>query len=105
MTSKVESVNHIPIRLTDERWRHIVENHNDIASFYFEILETVANPEFVFDGDYGELWAVKHISLRKVIMVIYREFQVQNAGFVITAFFTTKLKKLFKRRIIWRRQL
>jgi hypothetical protein len=42
MTNTVYSVNHVPVRLTDERWRHIVGNHNDLASYYFEVLETVA---------------------------------------------------------------
>ena len=27
----VKSVNNVPIRLTDERWIHIVENHDDLA--------------------------------------------------------------------------
>ena len=104
MTNVVYSVNHLPIRLTDERWRHIVANHNDLASYYFEVLETVANPEFIFAGDAGELWAVQHFSHRKMLLVIYREFAAQNDGFIITAFFTSKIKKLFQRRILWQRQ-
>ena len=104
MASTVYSVNHILIRLTDERWRHIVENHNDLASHYFEVLETVAHPECVFESDAGELWAVQYISRRKVILVIYREFALQNDGFIITAFFTSKIKKPFKRSILWQRQ-
>ena len=30
------SVNGTPIRLTYERWFHITENHDDLASYYFE---------------------------------------------------------------------
>jgi len=104
MTNTIYSINHVSIRLTDERWRHIVENHNDLASYYFEVLETVAHPEFVFGGDAGELWAAQLLTRRKAIVVLYREFALQNDGFIITAFFTTKIKKLFKRRILWQRQ-
>lgn len=28
----------VPIRLTDERWFHIVENHDDLAGHYDEVL-------------------------------------------------------------------
>ena len=38
------SVNNIPIRLTGERWTHIVENHEDMAGYYFDVLEAVNNP-------------------------------------------------------------
>lgn len=104
MTSTVYSVNNISIRLTDERWFHIVENHEDIAGYYFDVLETIANPTFVFEGDRDDFWAVKLISERKAILVIYKELKKQNDGFVITAFFTTKIQKLLRRKIIWKQQ-
>ncbi len=34
------SINNIPIRLPKERWFHITENHDDLASYFHEILET-----------------------------------------------------------------
>ena len=101
MTYTTYSVNGVPIRLTDERWTHIVENHDDVAGYYFDVLETVANPGWVFEGDYDELWAVKLISKRKAMLVIYKESREQNDGFIITAFFTTKVRKLLTRRILW----
>ena len=39
------SVAGVPIRLTYERWFHIVENHDDVAGYYDDILETVENPD------------------------------------------------------------
>ena len=42
-----ESVDGVPIRLTAERWVHIVENHDEVAGYYEEVLETVADPEVV----------------------------------------------------------
>jgi hypothetical protein len=40
----------VPIRLTDERWFHIVENHDDLAGYYDEVLETIENPETILQG-------------------------------------------------------
>lgn len=62
MTNIACSVNNIPIRLTNERWMHIVENHDDIAGYYFDVLETVVNPTWILSGDKAELWAVKPVS-------------------------------------------
>lgn len=104
MTNTIYSVNNIPIRLTDERWTHIVENHDDIAGYYFDVLETIANPAWIFEGDENEFWAVKLISERKAILAIYKESKEQNDGFIITAFFTTKIQKLLRRKIIWQQQ-
>ncbi len=104
MTNITYSVNDVPIRLTDERWNHIVENHDDIAGYYFDVLETVDSPSWIFKGDEDELWAAKLIAEKKVILVIYKEQKEQNDGFIITAFFTTKIEKLLKRSIIWKPQ-
>ena len=54
MTNITYSVNDVPIRLSDERWTHIVENHDDIAGYYFDVLETVTNPTWVLQGDEDE---------------------------------------------------
>jgi hypothetical protein len=42
MLDVVRSRNGIPVRLTDERWSHVVEEHNELAGMRFDILETVA---------------------------------------------------------------
>ncbi|MCL0037682.1 hypothetical protein M1N10_01550 [Thermodesulfovibrionales bacterium] len=104
MTNIAYSVNNIAIRLTGERWTHIVENHDDIAGYYFDVLETITNPKWIFEGDENELWAVKLVSKRKAILVIYKELKKQNEGFIITAFFTAKIRKLLRRKMIWQQQ-
>ncbi|MBI4824250.1 MAG: hypothetical protein HY805_08490 [Nitrospirae bacterium] len=102
MTDFALSVNNVPIRLTGERWRHIVENHDDMAGYYYDILEAVSSPTWVVEGDANDLWAVKLTSQRKALLVIYKEMKEQKDGFIITAFVTTKIKKLLKgRRIVW----
>ena len=59
------SVNNVPIRLTYERWFHITENHDDLSSYYFEVLETVESPELIVRGNKGALKAAK--SMGKII--------------------------------------
>ncbi len=46
----VRSVDGVPIRLTEERWFHIVENHDDMAGHHDDVLETVADPDLVLPG-------------------------------------------------------
>ena len=43
MIEIVLSKNNIPIRLTDERWTHIVEEHCELAGMRMEVLDAVAN--------------------------------------------------------------
>ena len=45
------SVNGVPIRLTYERWYHIVENHDEMASYFHDVLEAVEEPELVVRGN------------------------------------------------------
>ncbi len=80
------SVNGVPIRLTYERWFHITENHDDLASYYFEVLETVEKPEFIIRGNKGSLKAAKNMGRDKWLVVVYRELSKED-GFVITAYF------------------
>ena len=53
------SIEGVPIRLTHERWFHIVENHDDVAGYYNDILETVENPDLVLRGYRSMLIAVR----------------------------------------------
>jgi len=79
------SVNGVPIRLTYERWYHIVENHDDLASFFHEVLDTIERPDFVVRGSKGSLKATRNMGKRKWLVVIYRELS-KSDGFVITAY-------------------
>jgi hypothetical protein len=97
----VLSRNGIPIRLTDERWAHITEEHCELAGLRLEVLETVANPLRVLAGKGGELLAVREINPGRHLVVAYRE--VDEDGFIITAFVTSKLNSLNRRVRIWPR--
>lgn len=93
------SVNGIPIRLTEERWRHIVNNHDDLAGYDDDCLEVIERPDFVLAGRKGSLKAAKGYGRKGFLVVLYREISASD-GFVITAYFVRKLRR---RRILWPR--
>ena len=94
------SVNGVPIRLNYERWYHIVENHDEMASYYHDVLETIEGPEFTVRGNGGALKAARSFGRRKWLVVVYREVS-RNNGFVITAYL---LDTRPTGKIVWRRQ-
>jgi len=94
------SKNGVPIRLTEERWFHIVENHDDLAGYYDTVLDAVEDPDHILPGYKGALIAVKELARRRYLAVVYRELS-KNDGFVITAYITSRVTK---RRVIWRRK-
>lgn len=89
----------VPVRLTDERWFHIVENHDEVAGYYDQVLEAVEDPDLILQGYGGALIAAKALGRRKYLMVIYREIRRKD-GFIITAYFTSEAPR---RRIRWRK--
>jgi len=97
----IKSVNGVPIRLTDKRWLHIIENHNDVAGYYDDILNAVENPDFVIKGYRDDVMAVLRRKA-KYLVVVYKELSKKD-GFIITAYFTSKLD-LNKEEILWQKQ-
>jgi len=59
MIGTAVSKNGVPIRLTEERWFHIVENHDELAGLSDEVLLTVEDPDYIVRGWIDELLAVK----------------------------------------------
>jgi len=102
VTQHARSINGIPVRLSDERWRHIVEHHDDLAGHFHDVLETIASPEAVYDGDAGELLAISAPRPSRILVVVYREVAADD-GFVITAFFTSRVRQIERRRLVWKR--
>ena len=98
----VQSKNNVPIRLSEERWFHSTEEHSEMAGYYFEVLETVTEPEAIFEGKAGERLAVKEVEGNKYIVVVYRELSKED-GFIITAFLTKRKRQLERRRKLWPR--
>lgn len=99
------SKNNIPIRLTDERWEHIILNHQEIGPTDFNrFMKVISNPDLILKGSKDELLAIKKVSGKNLwIVVPYKEVS-QDDGFVLTAYFTSDLTWLFKKEIIWSKQ-
>lgn len=95
----VRSVHAIPIRLNDERWAHITEEHNELAGLRLEVLETLTSPNRVIAGNAGEHMAVREYTPGKYLVVVYREEETD--GFVITAFLTRRANALNRRQQLW----
>lgn len=96
-----KSISGKTIRLPDERWRHIVEGHPEMAGHINDVLLTVATPDYVFEGSTDEMLAAMYQLQEKFLVVVYKE-EVSN-GFIVTAFFTSKIDKLLKRKILWQK--
>ena len=63
------SVSGVPIRLTHERWYHIVENHDELSSHFHDVLETVEKPDLVVRGNRGSLKAARNMGRKKWLVV------------------------------------
>ena len=99
MTDAVTSRAGVPIRLPDERWVHITEEHCELAGMRLDVLDTVAGPTRVLAGAEGELLALREQEPAKWLVVVYRE--LEEDGFVITAFLTRRVRSLDRRRQVW----
>jgi hypothetical protein len=99
----VESQNKIPVRLTTERWAHIIDRHPEMASLRDRVLETVGMPDYIQAGDFGELLAVRFYPqtplTQKYLIVAYREV-AENDGFILTAFLARRPSA--GRKIVWK---
>lgn len=100
----VRSRSGVPVRLTDERWKHISENHPEVVDMRSEILETLAEPDLIQEGDSGELLAVRRYEktplTSKFLIVPYREVSSED-GFILTAYLTSRPSN--SRTVTWKR--
>jgi hypothetical protein len=92
------SVNGVPIRLTDERWSHIVNSHDEMAGYADDCLQVIETPDLILAGTHGSLKAVKGYGRNRYLVVIYREASTTD-GFVVTAYFTRTINR---RKTVWR---
>lgn len=94
------SVSGVPIRLTEERWDHIVNEHLYMTSYYEAMLEALEDPEYILRGHGRTFFAVETLGRRKYLYVLYKEVS-RTDGFIITAYTDTRLDKS---KIVWRRE-
>ena len=81
------SINDIPIRLTRERWFHIIENHDDLAGYYDDVLNAIEDPDLIIQGYGGALVAMKGMGRKRYLGAIYKEFVSRKDGFIISAYY------------------
>lgn len=90
----------VPIRLTNERWAHIVNVHRELSGMRTSVLETISHAQRVLAGSGGALLAIRTVEAGKRLVVVYRERDASD-GFVITAFVTRRVGALDRRKQLW----
>jgi hypothetical protein len=65
------SIHGIPIRLTDERWEHIVSNKPYMYAFDDAIPKAIEEPTVVLRGYAGTLIAVLSLARERYLHVVY----------------------------------
>lgn len=100
-----KSKNGVTIRLTDERWDHILLAHQEIGPNEFNrFMKVISVPEFILKGSKGELLAVQKVPRKKLWTVVPYKEETRQDGFVLTCYFSSDLTWLFKKEIIWSKQ-
>ena len=95
-----DSVNGVPIRLTDERWEHILDSHPEMASFRETLLDAVENPDYILESRRGALAAVIVLGRKAFLHVFYVE-KGRHDGFILSARMEEKMDKAM---VIWRKE-
>jgi hypothetical protein len=99
------SKNGVLIRITDERWTHVVESHDYMAGNRDLVVETMEEPDYIVTGGKGELIALRHYQATSIsekhVVVVYRE--LESDGFLITAFMTSTPETILRKEVIWQR--
>src|SRR5882724_6299195 len=95
-----DSVNGVPIRLTDERWEHILDSHPEVASFRESLLDAVENPDYILISRRGALAAVVVLGRKAFLHVFYVE-KGRHDGFVLSAWMKERMDKT---KIVWRKE-
>lgn len=94
------SINGVPIRLTDERWEHVLDSHPNLASYRDTLLDAVENPDYILASRRGALAAVAVLGQKAFLHVFYVE-KSRHDGFILSAYLQEKMDKA---KIIWRKE-
>jgi hypothetical protein len=95
----VACVQGVQIRLTDERWTHIVTAHADMREMQEAVLSCIEDPEFVVRGDDDEFIAIRELRTDRWLCVVYRI--ETDDGFVISAFRISRDRYFRRRKPVW----
>jgi hypothetical protein len=91
------SINRVPIRLTEERWEHIVSNKPYMYSYDDAVLKAIEKPTVILRGYASSQIAVWAMARNRYLHVVYKEVNADD-GFVITAYMAQKYNR---DQVIW----
>jgi hypothetical protein len=105
VVAEVYAVRGHQIRLTLRQWVHIIENHDYMAGNRELVLETVADPDELLEGEADATLALRAYPVTnltaKTVVVVYRD---EPNGFVITAWLTSRPDRVRARgKQVWTR--
>ncbi|MBI3250207.1 MAG: hypothetical protein HYZ50_27235 [Deltaproteobacteria bacterium] len=76
------------------------------AEYPEELKAVIEDPDYIARGEEGELIALRWCDIApkrpKYLCVVYRE--LNGEGFIITAFFTSRLRRFLQRELVWQKQ-
>ncbi|MBI2655436.1 hypothetical protein HYX06_03365 [Candidatus Woesearchaeota archaeon] len=83
------------IHLSDERWKHLNQEHPEVAPYLEDIKETLKTPLKITAYEYDEnvKYYYKYFKEREVakyLLVIVK--YLNNHGFIVTAYFVKNIK-------------
>ncbi len=83
------------IRLTKERWKHIVNSHPIISNNIEEIKKTLQGPLLITKDEYDKqvyfyYKFYKNFKDKKTFLIIVVKY-LNGSGFIITSFYTDKI--------------
>lgn len=90
------------VRLTHTQWNHVTLRHGELRGQETKIKETLQEPDFVLYSErddnyqYHKFYSETPVS-EKYLLVVVR--QLNDEGFVITAFFLRKVREKGKVRV------
>jgi len=86
----------------------IIKDHPEFkekSEYLDEVKKTVEEPDYVVVGWSGEYLALRYCEIAprgpKHLCVIYKE--LDSEGFVITTFFISRIRKLLRRGVAWKK--
>lgn len=98
---EVVSVLRKKIKLTEIQWTHILLQHGEIHDQLDKVKETIIDPDFVlFDEEednfqYYKFYDITPVTAKYMLVIVKH---LNTEGFIITTFFTRKVKKV---EVVW----
>jgi len=97
------------IRLTKAIWLDkVLKDHPELSArkeYLDEVKRTIEDPDYIISGWFGEHLALRFCEVApkrpKYLCVVYRE--LNEEGFIVTAFFISKPYRLLRRGVLWRK--